>query len=53
VGATADGTEVVVRDMRDSAENETRFAVAVRVLLDRKGKVTTQEMLWASDVHLR
>ena len=53
VGATVDGTEVVVRDMRDSAENETRFAVAVRVLLDRKGKVTTQEMLWASDVHLR
>ena len=53
VGAKEDGTDVVVRDMRDSAENETRFAVAVRVLLDRKRKVTSQEMLWASDVHLR
>jgi inner membrane protein len=53
VGATEDGTEVAVRDVRDSAENERRFAVAVRVLLDRKGQVTSQQILWASDVHLR
>jgi inner membrane protein len=53
VGVTEDGTEVAVRDVRDSAENETRFAVAVRVLLDRKGHVTSEKILWASDVHLR
>jgi inner membrane protein len=53
VGATEDGTEVVVRDVRNSAEGDTRFAVAVRVLLDRKGSVTHQEILWASEVHLR
>jgi len=53
VGATEDGTEVVVRDVRDSAENETRFAIAVRILLDRKGRVTSQQTLWASEVHLR
>jgi inner membrane protein len=53
VGATEDGTEVAIRDARNAAEDETRFAVAVRVLLDRKGKVTSQEMLWASEVHLR
>jgi inner membrane protein len=53
VGATEDGTEVAVRDVRDSAENERRFAVAVRVLLDRKGQVTSQQILWANDVHLR
>jgi membrane-bound metal-dependent hydrolase YbcI (DUF457 family) len=53
VGATEDGTEVVVRDVRNSAENELRFAVAVRILLDRKGQVMSQEILWASGVHLR
>jgi inner membrane protein len=53
VGATEDGTEVAIRDARNSAEDETRFAVAVRVLLDQKGRVTSQEMLWASEVHLR
>jgi inner membrane protein len=53
VGATEDGTEVVVRDVRDSVEDEKRFALAVRILLDRKGSVTRQEILWASEVHLR
>jgi prephenate dehydratase len=53
VGATEDGTEVEVRDVRDSAENETRFAVAVRVLLDRNGRMTTQEIVWASRVLLK
>jgi inner membrane protein len=53
VGTTEDGTEVVVRDVRDSAENEHRFAVAVRVLLGRKGQLTNQQLLWASEVHLR
>jgi membrane-bound metal-dependent hydrolase YbcI (DUF457 family) len=53
VSATENGTEVVVRDVRDSAEEETRFAIAVRVLLDRNGQVTSQELLWASEVRLR
>ena len=53
VGAAEDGTEVVVRDVRDYAEDEKRFAAAVRVLLDRNGKVTRQEILWAGEVHLR
>jgi inner membrane protein len=53
VGTTEDGMEVVVRDVRNSAEDEKRFAVAVRVLLDRKGQVTNQQMLWASDVLLK
>lgn len=53
VGATEDGTEVVVRDVRDSAEDEERFAVAARIFMDRKGKVTSQAILWANEVHLR
>jgi hypothetical protein len=44
---------VVVRDVRDYAEDEKRFAVAARVLLDRNRKVTRQEILWASEAHLR
>jgi inner membrane protein len=53
VGTTEDGTEVVIRDVRDSATEETRFAVAVRVLLDEKGKVTSQQIHWAKEVRLR
>jgi inner membrane protein len=53
VGTIEDGTEVVVRDVRDYAQDEKRFAVAARVLLDRNGKVTRQEILWASEVRLR
>jgi inner membrane protein len=53
VGASEDGTEVAIRDARNSAEDEKRFAVAVRVLLDRKGQVTSQEILWAGEVRLR
>jgi len=53
VGTTEDGTEVAIRDARNSAESEKRFAVAVRVLLDRKGRVTSQDMLWARELRLR
>ena len=53
VGPTADGTEVVVRDMRDIAENEKRYAVAVYILLDWKGQVTSQVVIWASELRLR
>jgi len=53
VGATQDGTEVAIRDARNSAEDETRFAVAARVLLDRNGQVTSQELLWANRVLLK
>lgn len=53
VEAVEDGAEVVIRDARDSAEDETRFAVAARILLDRNGRLTSQEIRWASEVHLR
>lgn len=53
VGATDDGTEVVLRDARDSAEGEKRFAIAARVLLNRNGKVVSQEILWAREARLR
>ena len=53
VGAAEDGTEAVIRDVRDLAAEETRFAVAVRVLLNPKGQVTSQQINWASEVRLR
>jgi inner membrane protein len=53
VGTTDDGAEIVLRDARDSAEDEKPFAIALRVLLNRKRQVTSQEVLWASGAHLR
>jgi len=53
VGTTDDGTEIVLRDARDSAEDEKRFAIAVRVLLNRTEHVTGQEILWANQARLR
>jgi len=53
VGATEAGTEVVVRDFRDVAVEDTRYAVAARVSLDRVGKVTREEIVWASKLRLR
>jgi inner membrane protein len=52
--ASADSeTEVVVRDMKDVAEGETRTALAARVLLDTKGGVASQQIAWVGDIHLR
>jgi inner membrane protein len=53
VGTTDDGTEIVLRDARDSAEDEKRFAIAVRILLNRKGQVTSQDVLWAGESRVR
>jgi membrane-bound metal-dependent hydrolase YbcI (DUF457 family) len=53
VGSTEDGTEVVVRDARDGAEQNVRFAVAARVLLNPSGQAISQSIVWASDVRLR
>ena len=53
VAATADGSEVVLRDMRDVAQNETLHALAARILLDRKVQVTSQSIVWARQVALR
>ena len=53
VGAAENGTEVVIRDARNAASEETRFAVAVRILLNQKGQVTRQQIYWANEVRLR
>jgi membrane-bound metal-dependent hydrolase YbcI (DUF457 family) len=53
VAKTQDGYEVILRSMRDLAENEIRHRIAARILLDSNFAISDQSMAWASDVHLR
>ena len=53
VATTQNGYEVVIRSMRDIAEDEVRHRVAARILLDPNFSVASQELVWAGDVHLR
>jgi membrane-bound metal-dependent hydrolase YbcI (DUF457 family) len=53
VAKTQDGYEVIIRSMRDLAENETRHRVAARILLDRKFGISGESLIWTSDVRLR
>jgi inner membrane protein len=53
VGATDDGSEVAIRDMRDMVEGGTKYALGARILLDRKGQLTTQGIVWARTLRLR
>lgn len=50
---TQDGYEVVIRDLRDIAEQETRHRVAARILLDPAARIVSEQLVWAEDVHLR
>jgi len=53
VGSMESGSQMVVRDMRDTAEGNTSYALAARVLLDPAEQITSQHIVWARDVHLR
>ncbi len=53
VSKRQDGYEVVIRSMRDLAEGETRHRVAARILLDSRFGISTEELVWTADVHLR
>jgi membrane-bound metal-dependent hydrolase YbcI (DUF457 family) len=53
VGSTEEGTEVVLRDVGDAAQQNSRFALAARVLLNPSGQAISQSIVWASDVRLR
>jgi membrane-bound metal-dependent hydrolase YbcI (DUF457 family) len=53
VGSTEEGTEVVLRNVRDAAQQNSRFAPAARVLLNPSGQAISQSIVWASDVRLR
>ncbi len=53
VAKTEDGYEVVIRSMRDIAEGEVRRRIAARILLDAKSGISSQSLMWASDIHVR
>jgi membrane-bound metal-dependent hydrolase YbcI (DUF457 family) len=53
VAKTQDGYEVVIRSIRDLAENETRHSVAARVMLDARFGVVDEQLVWDEDVHVR
>jgi membrane-bound metal-dependent hydrolase YbcI (DUF457 family) len=53
VARTRNGYEVVIRSMRDAAENEYRHRLAARIVLDSRYGVSTEEFVWVNDVHIR
>lgn len=53
VARTPDGYEVIIRSMRDVAEQETRHRLAARILLDPHFGVSSEEFVWVNDTHLR
>jgi membrane-bound metal-dependent hydrolase YbcI (DUF457 family) len=53
VAKTDEGTEVVIRSMCNSLEEEAAHGVAARILLDTKAQVASQALIWARDVRLR
>ena len=53
VARTPDGYEVVIRSMSDAAEQETRHRIAARILLDSRFGISSEELVWVNDVHLR
>jgi membrane-bound metal-dependent hydrolase YbcI (DUF457 family) len=53
VSKTPDGSEILLRSMRDAAENQTRHHLAARIVVSPQLKIPTQQLLWLSDIHLR
>lgn len=53
VDKTQNGYEVVIRSMRDLAENETRHRVALVIFLDTNNAILSQELVWVRELHLR
>jgi membrane-bound metal-dependent hydrolase YbcI (DUF457 family) len=53
VARTPDGYEVVIRSMRDIAEQDTRHRLAAHILLDPRFGVASEELIWVNDIRLR
>ena len=53
VDKTQDGYEVVIRDLRDVAEQQTQHRVVARIWLDSGSRVVSEQFSWAGEVHLR
>jgi len=53
VEKTQTGYEIVIRSMRDVVEGETYHRLAARFLVNPDFSVSSQELVWISDVHVR
>ncbi len=53
VSKTQSGYEVVIRSMRDLVEDETRHRVAALVQVDSNFHVSSQTLVWSTEIHLR
>lgn len=53
VAKTPEGYEVAIRSMRDIAEHETQHRIAAHILLDSRFGISSEELVWASEVHVR
>jgi len=48
---TETGYIVILRDLRYAATGDIKYEVAARIELDPNSKVTSQELVWAKDLH--
>jgi len=53
VSRTQDGYTVVIHSMRDVAERETRHRLAARIFVDARFGISSEELVWASDIRIR
>ncbi len=53
VDKAENGYEVVIRDLRDVAEQQTRHRVVARIWVDSTARIVSEQLAWAGDVHLR
>lgn len=53
VAKTETGYEVVIRSMRDLVEQETRHRVAALIRVDSNFAVSSQALVWSTEIHLR
>jgi len=53
VDKTEGGYEVIIRDLRDVAEKETRHRVVARIWLDSGSRIVSEQLGWAGEAHLR
>ena len=53
VDKTEGGYEVIIRDLRDVAEQQTRNRVVARIWLDSGSRIVSEQLGWAGEAHLR
>jgi membrane-bound metal-dependent hydrolase YbcI (DUF457 family) len=53
VTKTEDGYEVVLRSMRDLAQDESHHRIAAEIHLNSNSEIASQELVWVADVQVR